>query len=211
VAVRGGGKDDLDPSGLQPVDEPAVKSLIYPDGVYTRDGTPGNEHVGPTPSRQATPSMSRIATSGATKPIRSIATEKGCVLLDAERYYFDTVAKHGKNALYDTGMYSHPNDFGTAQSYGCAAALRLRLRKPTMEATAKRIISAIGASVFARRTSSVQRTTTALSIDSQLQVPLATGIYIVDAALRSTRTAPTPPTSSSSPLRPETPLAHGTH
>lgn len=49
--------------------------------------------------------------------MREVAVEMGCVLLDAERYWFAAVAKYGNSGLYNPGQLVHPNLFGHQQSY----------------------------------------------------------------------------------------------
>ncbi|RLM27520.1 hypothetical protein BIY29_02450 [Brenneria alni] len=52
--------------------------------------------------------------------IRKIATEMGCVLIDAERYWFDGVAKYGESELFDEGQVVHPNLLGHQTSFWAA-------------------------------------------------------------------------------------------
>lgn len=52
--------------------------------------------------------------------MRQIAVEMGCVLIDAEKYWFDAVAKYGEAALFDTVpniQIVHPNLLGHQSSY----------------------------------------------------------------------------------------------
>lgn len=52
--------------------------------------------------------------------MRQIAVEMGCVLIDAEKYWFDAVAKYGEAALFDTVpaiQTVHPNLLGHQSSY----------------------------------------------------------------------------------------------
>lgn len=51
---------------------------------------------------------------------RQIAVEEGCVLLDAEPFWFDAVAEYGVDALYDNSpavQFVHPNKLGHKLSY----------------------------------------------------------------------------------------------
>ena len=53
---------------------------------------------------------------------RAVAREKGCALIDVERYWFDAVAEYGQDALYDPLELVHPNLFGHQKSYHLAIA-----------------------------------------------------------------------------------------
>jgi len=63
--------------------------------------------------------------------MRSLAAELGCVLLDAERYWFEAIqayqistgsASGAENSLFNSGEYVHPNLLGHQHSYWTAAA-----------------------------------------------------------------------------------------
>lgn len=55
--------------------------------------------------------------------MRQVAIEEGCVLLDAEKFWFDGLAKNGELAMFDEGQTVHPNYLGHASSYQPAAKL----------------------------------------------------------------------------------------
>lgn len=93
--------------------------VIYPaSGVMIPDGTTGESVVMVTsPSGESVPASYRHLR--VNEAIRSLANY-GAVVIDVEAYWFDAVAKHGEDALYDTGQYNHPNLLGHQESYWAA-------------------------------------------------------------------------------------------
>lgn len=113
--------------------------------------TPIAAPVGP---EQMTPPASRSVVlqdplgSGSSIPVsqrhlhineemRKAASETGCTLIDAERFWFEAVAAHGDAALYNKGESVHPNLLGHQLSYqkaideflaSLAASLNLRTK-----------------------------------------------------------------------------------
>lgn len=55
--------------------------------------------------------------------MRQVAVEEECVLLDAEKFWMDALAKYGEDALFDDGQIVHPNYLGHASSYQSASKL----------------------------------------------------------------------------------------
>ena len=90
-----------EPAPVAPEDiwPPASESVQ----VITRDGLPSN----------ADARMLMI-----NNAIRAVAARvPGCVLIDAEPYWLEASGLHGEDALYDVGVFNHPNLFGHQQSY----------------------------------------------------------------------------------------------
>jgi hypothetical protein len=117
----------------------------------------------------------------ANEVVRRIAAEYGLVVLDAERYHFDAVAKYGEDALHNTADYAHPNLFGHQQTYGKAIdALVRSLTAPVVQANSPR-----GAVSFTRRRGqNGTNATTTLTTDPQLTFYAgANTVWEVDAEL----------------------------
>ncbi|MNM07359.1 hypothetical protein D3C81_174010 [compost metagenome] len=52
--------------------------------------------------------------------MRKVAAEMLVPIIDVEKYWFEAVAAHGEDALFDTGQYVHPNLLGHQLSYHAA-------------------------------------------------------------------------------------------
>lgn len=52
--------------------------------------------------------------------MRYVAAESGCLVVDAERFWFEAVSSLGNDALYNAVETVHPNTTGHEQSYGLA-------------------------------------------------------------------------------------------
>ena len=52
--------------------------------------------------------------------IRQVATDMGCLLLDAEKCWFDALLTHTEDELFNVGQVNHPNPLGHELSYWAA-------------------------------------------------------------------------------------------
>lgn len=115
--------------------DPIVFTTPHPHtGRQTWTASLGNAYPsgGRVPADNTGASIVNITTSsGATVPasyrhlrvnemIRRACAELGACVIDAERYWFEAVAKHGEDALFDVGEIVHPNLLGHQLSYHAA-------------------------------------------------------------------------------------------
>lgn len=155
-----------DGGGLAVADQ---SGIVYPDGVYTPDGTPGNEHIRTLtlPDGRTVPYLYRFRRGN--HAIRMLAAKYGALLLDAERTWFDAVATYGQDALFDIGQYNHPNTFGIARSYGDAGLVLEKSLNDTATVTSRPVTSAFDP-IRRIKSTNANRTSTTLATDPQLSV-----------------------------------------
>lgn len=112
--------------------------------------------------------------------MRAVAAEMGVPLIDVERYWFQAVAEHGQDALFDTGEYAHPNLLGHQLSYWKAIdAFMVGLQSPPVSASVPRPRSEL---LLVKDSNTARTNTTTLVDDPQLAFAVGGGqIWRVEA------------------------------
>ena len=165
---------------------PHPRTDVMTDSFWTLSGPSTYPSGTPVPATTQGASVRTITTdTGETIPvsyrhlrinqaIRRLAAETGAVLIDAERYWFGAVATFGLGQLFDANEYAHPNLLGHQESYWRAIDDFVRSYSRSTVAASTAPAPAAAVTVY-KPDNKAYTSTTTLSPDSQLSVPVAAG------------------------------------